>query len=76
MNYYETYAPMVTWFAIQYMITLAIMLTWSIRQIDFVQAYIQAPIELLQGIEMKHGISKYILKLLMNLYGQKQAGHI
>ena len=83
MNYYETYAPPVTWFAIQFMIILAIMLTWSMRQIDFVQAYTQAPIEhdmymeLPQGIETKHGNSKdYVLKLLANLCGQKQAGHL
>ena len=53
------------------------------RQIDFVQAYTQALIkhdmcmELWQGIETKHGNSKdYVLKLLANLYGQKQAGHV
>ena len=53
------------------------------RQIDFVQAYTQAPIEhdmymeLPQGIETKHRNSKdYVLKLLANLYGQKQTGHV
>jgi hypothetical protein len=53
------------------------------RQIDFVQAYTQAPIEcdmymeLSPGIGTKHGNSKeYILKLLVNLYGQKQAGQV
>ena len=83
MNYYETYAPMVTWFAILFLITQAIILTWSMRQINFVQAYIQAPIEhdmymeLPQGIQTKHGNSKdYFLKLLANLYSQKQAGCI
>ena len=74
---------MVTWFAIQFMITLAIMLMWSMRQIDFVQVYTQAPIEhdmyieLPQGIETKHGNSKdYVLKLLTDLHGQKQAGGV
>ena len=81
INYYMTYTLMVTWFTIQFMITLAIMLKWLMRQIDFVQAYTQAPIEhemyikLPQGNETKHGNSKeYILKLLAYLYGQKQAG--
>ena len=53
------------------------------RQIGFVQAYTQAPIiqdifmELPHGIETKHGSSKdYVLKILANLYGQKQAGHV
>ena len=51
------------------------------RHIDFIQTYTQAPIkhdmymELPQCIKTKHGNSKdYVLKLLANLYGQKQAG--
>ena len=74
MNYYKTYDPVVTWFAIQFMITLSIILGWAMQQIVFVQAYTQAPIghnmymELSQCIETKHGNSKdYILKLLVNL---------
>ena len=56
---------------------------WDIQQIDFVQAYAQAPIEcdmymvLPSSIETKHGNSKdYVLKLLANLYAQKQAGRV
>ena len=36
MNYYETYAPIVMQFTIQFMITLAIMLVWAMQQINFV----------------------------------------
>jgi hypothetical protein len=53
------------------------------KQIDFVMAYPQAPIEmdmfmeLPTGIVTKFGNSKdYVLKLLRNLYGQKQAGRV
>jgi hypothetical protein len=45
MNYFETYAPVVTWFAIRLIIIMAILFALSLRQIDFVQAYPQAPIE-------------------------------
>jgi hypothetical protein len=52
-------------------------------QVAFVIAYPQAPIEmdmymeLPVGIHTKHGNSKYhILKLLANIYGQKQAGRV
>ena len=83
VNYYDTYAPVVTWFAIRLMITHAVMFGWHLRQIDFVQAYPQAPIEtdmymeLPQGIETRHGNSKdFVLKLVSNLYGQKQAGRV
>ena len=77
MIHCETYAPMVTWFAIWFMIILAIMQTWLMRQIDSMQAYTQALIdqdmymELKQGIETKQGNSNdYVMKHLTNLHGQ------
>ena len=83
MNYYETYAPVVTWFAIRLMIIFGILFQWSLRQVDFIMAYPQAPIEmdiymeLPQGIETAKGNSKdHVLKLLKNIYGQKQAGSV
>jgi hypothetical protein len=82
-NYYETYAPVVTWFAIRLLIVFGILFNWALRQVDFIMAYPQAPIKmgmymkLPTGIYTKHGNSKdYVLKLLANIYGQKQAGCI
>ena len=69
--------------AVRFMIILAIFLGWAMRRIDLVQAYAKAPIEcdmymeLPPGIKTKHRNSKdYVLKLLVNLYGHKQAGHV
>ncbi len=83
MNYFETYAPVVTWFAIRLMIIFGIVFCWALCQVDFVVAYPQAPIEmdiymeLPQGIHTKHGNSKdHVLKLKKNIYGQKQAGRV
>ena len=83
MNYYETYAPVVTWFAIRLLIVIGIIFGWALRQVDFVMAYPQAPIEcdmymeLPQGIRTSEGESKdHVLKLLKNIYGQKQAGRV
>ncbi len=83
MNYFETYAPGVTWFAIRLMIIFGIIFCWALQQVDFVMAYPQAPIkmdiymELPQGIQTKHGNSKeHVLKLEKNIYGQKQAGRM
>jgi hypothetical protein len=83
MNYFETYAPVVTWFAIRLMIIFGIIFCWALRQVNFVMAYPQAPIvmdiymELPQGIQTKHGNSKdHVLKLEKNIYCQKQAGCI
>jgi hypothetical protein len=45
MNYFETYAPVVTWFAIRAFVTIALLFSMYLRQIDFVQAYPQAPME-------------------------------
>ncbi len=81
MNYYETYAPVVTWFSICLLIVIGILSGWSLRQCDFIMAYPQAPIqcdmymELPQGIQVADGDSMdYVLKLLKNIYDQKQAG--
>ena len=85
MNYFETYAPVVTLYAVLFLICLGMILSWNMRQIDFGLAYPQALIEhdmyteLPPGIETKHSHSNdYVLKLLAiaNLYGQKQASRV
>jgi hypothetical protein len=83
MNYFKTYALVVTWFAIRLMIVFGIIFCWSLCQVDFVMAYSQAPIEtdpymeLPQGVQVVTGNSKdHVLKLLKNIYGQKQAGRV
>jgi hypothetical protein len=64
MNYFETYAPVVTWFAIRLMIICGIIFCWALCQVNFVMAYPQAPIkmdicmELPQGIQTAHGNSR------------------
>jgi hypothetical protein len=70
-------------FAIRLMIIFGIIFCWALQQVDFVMVYQQAPIkmdiymELPQGIQTKHGISKYhFLKLEKNVYSQKQAGYM
>jgi hypothetical protein len=45
-NYYKTYAPVVTWFAIQLLVVFGILFDWALHQVDFVMAYPQAPIEM------------------------------
>jgi hypothetical protein len=83
MNNFKTYAPVVTWFTIRLMIVFGIIFCWALWQVDFVMAYPQAPIEtdiymeLPQGIKTATGNSKdHVLKLLKNIYGQKQAGRV
>ncbi|KAL7523193.1 hypothetical protein ACHAWF_000419 [Thalassiosira exigua] len=80
----QTYgAPVVTWFAICLMIIFGITFGWTLKQINFIMAYPQAPIECDLYMELPHGISAkgasakdYALKLLANIYGQKQGGRV
>ena len=79
INYFEPYALVITWFLMCSLILIAILLRQSLRQLNFILAYTQAPkemnmnMELAMGIEAKHVDSKsHVLKLLSNLYGQKQ----
>ena len=83
VNYFETFAPVIAWFTIRLILILAQMNGYHTRQIDYVLAFPQAEIEfdmymeLPRGIETKYGKQHtHVLKLLKNLYGQKQAGRV
>lgn len=81
VNFYETYAPVITWFAIRLLFTLLLLNNWFSRQIDFVLAYPQAEIEFDTYMRLPHGVTSTngtskVLKLLKNIYGQKQAGRV
>ena len=83
MHYWDTYAPVVTWQTVRLFLVLSILLGWKSCQLDFVMAYPQAPAEmplymrLPQGYQ-RHGMTRktHALKLIRNVYGQKQAGRI
>jgi hypothetical protein len=81
VNFFETFSPVVYWFSVRLIFTLSLLSGWSTKQVDFLLAYPQAPIEfdmdinLPKSIQMVNGDrNTHILKLLNNLHGQKQAG--
>ena len=82
VNYWDTYAPVVTWSSIRLLLVLATMHSWETKQIDFVLAYPQADIEcdmymeIPKGFEIDGNRKDYVLQLKKNLYGQKQAGRV
>ena len=83
VNYWETYAPVVTWMSIRLVLILSIMLDWTTVQVDFVLAYPQANVETTIYMEIPVGVNlpgkdtkSHVLKLIKNLYGQKQAGRV
>ena len=44
VHYENTYAPVVTWTTIRFLLTLALINNWHTRQVDFVLAYPQAKV--------------------------------
>jgi hypothetical protein len=83
VNFFEMFSPVVNWFSVRLIFTLSLSSDWSTKQVGFVLAYPQAPIEfdmymnLPNGIQMASGDrNTHVLKLLKNLYGQKQAGRV
>ncbi len=74
---------MVTWAAIRMILVLVILYGWYTTQIDFVLAYPQADVEtdiymqIPKGFEIEGKTRQtHVLKLIKNLYGQKQAGRV
>jgi hypothetical protein len=88
IHYEETYATVVSWRATRIFLTLATINGWKTRQLDFVMAFTQADVESDLYMELPKNFSvpgtkityadkdKYVLKLVKNLYGQKQAGKV
>jgi hypothetical protein len=52
LNYYKTYAPVVTWFSIRLLIDIGIIFGWALRQVGFFMAYPQAPIKFNMYMEL------------------------
>ena len=81
VNYFKTYVPVAIQMAIRFLLIVAIFIHWFLRQVVFVMAYTQAPIDckmymtLSQGVSTWFGHAKnYVLRLVNNIYWQKQAG--
>jgi Reverse transcriptase (RNA-dependent DNA polymerase) len=83
INFWDTYAPVVWWATVRLVIVLIIIYRWYTRQIDFILPYPQADVEcnlymkIPKGFTVKGGSqTTHVIKLLKNLYGQKQAGRV
>ena len=83
VNYWETYAPVVNWISVRFLLIIAELLKLETRTIDFVLAFPQAKLDVpvymyvpagMQLSEIPSGTHQmYILKLEKSLYGLKQA---
>ena len=80
-EFWQTYAPVATWSSIRLMLNLALQNNWHTVQLDYVQAYPQAPISKVQYMRMPKGIlvdnldpKEHVLKVTKNVYGGCDAG--
>ena len=83
IHYTDTYAPVASWNSIRLLLTLTAVHSWHTKQLDYVLAFPQAPVEkelymaIPKGFEIDEGkMDDYALKLHKNVYGQKQAGRV
>ena len=83
IDYWYTYSPVETWQTVCLFLVLSLLLGWQSRQLNFVMAYPQAPAEMLLYMRLPQGYQcrgmtrkTHALKLICNVYGQKQAGRV
>ena len=83
-HYDQTYAPVASWKFIRLLLTLVAKYNWHSRQLDYVLAFPQAPVEreiymqIPKGfkLDLPEGGENHVLKIHRNIYGQKQAGRV
>jgi hypothetical protein len=83
-HYDKTYSPVASWNSVRMLLTLTAVHGWHTKQIDFVQAFAQAPVEKTLYMRVPAGVTidgngdprNYVLKIHRNIYGQKQAGRV
>jgi hypothetical protein len=83
-HYNETYSPVASWNSVRMLLTMTAVHGWHTKQIDFVQAFAQAPVERTLYMKVPAGVKidgdgdakDYVLKIHRNIYGQKQAGRV
>jgi hypothetical protein len=83
VHYDQTYAPVASWNSIRTLLIMSTLHRWHTKQIDYVLAFPQAPVEreifmqILRGLEVEAGNTRdFVLQLHRNVYGQKQAGRV
>jgi hypothetical protein len=84
VHFNETYSPVASWNSVRMLLTMTAVHGWHTKQIDFVQAFAQAPVERTLYMKVPAGVKiegggdakDYVLKIHRNIYGQKQAGRV
>jgi Reverse transcriptase (RNA-dependent DNA polymerase) len=83
IKFWEMFSPIAMRATVRFFIVLIIIYGWFTLQIDFILVYAQADAECDLYMRIPKGFTikdenrfTLVLKILKNLYGQKQAGHV
>jgi hypothetical protein len=82
VNFWETYAPVAQWASIRLILCMVSLNAWKIITFDFVPAFPQAPsvaelyIDIPNGCHVMGTREEWCLKVIKNIYDQKQAGRV
>ncbi len=81
VDYDISYAPVVAWESVRILLALVLRNGWHTMQLDFVQAYPQAPAERDYYMEIPAGMQTpenkdKVLRVVKNIYGQVQASRV
>ena len=78
INYWDTFSPVVNWTTVRLLMTISLIENLYTQSIDFTLAFPQANVEAEIFMELPIGFKSsedgdYVLKLVKNLYGLKNA---
>ena len=82
VNFLDTYSPVVTWTSIRFFLLVCLCQGWASKQLDFVLAYPQVPVECDMYLELPKGFTykgdrkSHVLKLIKNVYGTRQGARV
>jgi hypothetical protein len=75
VDFFETYAPVVSWSTVRLFLILSIVLGLATKQVDYTLAFVQADLNEDEYCEMPRGFERpgHILKLKKSVYGLRQS---
>jgi Reverse transcriptase (RNA-dependent DNA polymerase) len=80
-DYDLTYAPVASWETIRVLLAIILRQKWKTKQLDYILAFPQAPVERECYMSIPKGIvistpGKWVLRVKKNIYGRKQTGRV
>ena len=75
VDVFETYAPVVAWITVRLLLILSMVLNLQTQQVDYTNAFCQAPLEQTVFVELPAGfkVPNKVLLLQKSVYGLKQS---